>query len=297
MPDEDSTERDAILLTAVAACRAAGRLVTGRGRVDSESKANAHDLVTSFDAEAERLVTEMILGAHPGSSVVGEESGVSGNTDGEADLRWFVDPIDGTGNFARGLPLFCVSIGVEKADSLEIGCIYDPVRGEMFTTTGPADGVRVDARHVEDPPPGPGAARPLMLLTDFPLAGMPASGAELALFAELNQTFDLRRVGSSALALAWVAAGRADLACNIAIHPWDVAAGFALVNAASGGYLPLRPPRTAAGERRPYEEGGFVAHGPHVSPDAAAFLAKRILDLPGAATPPRGGTERTGGHG
>ncbi|MBP2702782.1 inositol monophosphatase [Microbispora sp. RL4-1S] len=260
---------------AAAAAVQAGTYLTGRYGSGSAttSKGARHDVVTVADGRAETLIRAALSAACPGGVVVGEEQGESGGTGGAGgaggagdggdateeaaeeaaghDVRWYVDPVDGTHNFARGLGMFAVSIGVRVAGRWAGGVVYDPVRGELFTAAGGVLRMNGEpparAGHGPDPLP--------MVLTDIPTAGL-RDPAEFALFAELLETADVRRIGSSALALAHVAAGRADLAANADVFVWDVAAGRVLVEAAGGGFAGV--PGEPGTDRRT----GFVAWGP-----------------------------------
>lgn len=206
-------------------------------------KGTRYDRVTEIDGLAEESIRTGLLAACPDSVVIGEENGVSGR----GDVRWYVDPIDGTYNFARGIPLFCVSIGVVTDGAARGGCVYDPVRDEMFTAGG--GDLRINGEPVRWQGHGP----PL-LLTDLAERHFHSGTGS-------GEYCGLRQIGSSALALAWVAAGRADLAANLNVYAWDVAAGRVLVEAVGGGYVGL-PDDVLRTDRR----GGFVAWGPqHVS--------------------------------
>ncbi|MEU0519649.1 inositol monophosphatase family protein [Streptosporangium sp. NPDC006007] len=253
---ESPVAPEALVALAAEAGVRAGRHVIERRRdgVTLRTKGAAHDMVTEIDAEAEAVIRAMLTVG----TVVGEESGVSGS----GDVRWYVDPIDGTYNFARGVALFAVSIGVEVGGRLVGGVVYDPVRDELFTAVGGE--LRLNGRLLGTDPPAPlstpasaSAApdSPPMVLTDIPTAGL-RDTAEFELFADLLETTDLRRIGSSALALAWVACGRADLTANADVFVWDVAAGRALVAAAGGGFVGV--PGEPGTERRT----GFVAWRP-----------------------------------
>ncbi len=214
-------------------------------------KGAAHDVVTVADARAETMIRDQLTAAVPGCTVIGEEGGRSGT----GTVVFHVDPIDGTYNFVRGIPLFCVSIGVSVAGRDVGGCVYDPIRADLFSAD-PA-GLRHNG-YPARPVPHDG---PPLVLCDLPTAGVAPVPAEYELLADLIAlAADVRRIGSSALALAWVAIGRADVAANADAYPWDTAAGRALVRAAGGGYLdvPTQP--------RLDRPGGFVAwtdpHGP-----------------------------------
>ncbi|MEV4176355.1 inositol monophosphatase [Nonomuraea sp. NPDC049709] len=236
-----------VALAATAAVEAGSLLVTRYGHsVRMRAKSGRHDVVTEADAQAESLIRAMLSASCPDSVIVGEEAGASG----AGEVEWYVDPIDGTHNFARGLGLYAVSIGVSVRGEPIGGAVYEPTRSELFTA---AEGVlRIDGRPhplVAEPDPLP------IVLTDIPTPGV-RDPAEARLHAELVETADVRRIGSSALALAYVAAGRADLALNADVFVWDVAAGRSLVSAAGGGFA------VVPGEPGTESRSGFVAWGP-----------------------------------
>ncbi|UPK75588.1 inositol monophosphatase [Nocardioidaceae bacterium SCSIO 66511] len=205
-------------------------------------KRDFHDVVTEYDKRAEQVIVDILQSKVPGSTVCGEEGGfLAGDADAtvESAITWYVDPIDGTGNFARGLPFCCVSIAAATADALVAGIVYDPLRREEFTAADGAaycNGERLEAS----------AARSdseAVLVTGFPKHRPWERGGrpDPARFAELVDRFrSVRRIGSAALTLAYVAAGRIDVALGVRTSPWDVAAGALLVECAGGAYVPLR---------------------------------------------------------
>jgi myo-inositol-1(or 4)-monophosphatase len=212
------------------AARAAGLHIAAafRGRVATRAKTSFHDLVTEVDHEAEDIVVEEILRRCPDSRILAEEGGARGS----GRVQWYVDPIDGTNNFARGIPFFCVSIAAAVDGRLEAAAIYDPVRAESMTATrrGGAflDGVPMTAR-------GAPTDEASLLLTDFPSPKRPADLADVSTLATLITRFGtVRRLGSGALALAYVACGRADAALMTTASVWDIAAGALLVEIAGG---------------------------------------------------------------
>lgn len=195
-------------------------------RVDVSAK-GTFDQVSTADLEVEAFLRRAL--AVPGSAVVGEELGAA-----SAPITWYVDPIDGTRNFVRGIPLSCISVAAAVDGTLVAGCVLDPFRDELFTAAVDVPfSVRSTGLVI---PPGV-SPRPLVL-TDIPLPGSPYSG-EMELLNSLLDVADVRRVYVTALSLAWVAAGRADAAANLGIHPWDVAAGSVLVRAAGGEFWPV----------------------------------------------------------
>ncbi|MFB4310565.1 inositol monophosphatase family protein [Actinomadura sp. GTD37] len=231
------------------AARATGdRLRTAfRSRPEVDTKRDMHDPVTVHDRAAEETIREVLAKESPGSVVVGEEGGAQG-PDGDAasnggagsdgGIRWYVDPIDGTANFAVGLPFFCVSIGAVAGGEVVAGAVYDPVRDEMFSASlggATCNGERIESR---------GAARDetAVVATSYPSARELHADRDEALrrFGQMVEAFaTLRRPGSAALTLAHVAAGWTDVAYDPSINAWDVTAALLLVRQAGGTYLPL----------------------------------------------------------
>lgn len=212
-------------------CQDAAALLRRRAAAGFGVRAkSAYEQVTDADVEAETAVRAGLCAAVPGSVVVGEElAGRPCN-----GVTWYVDPVDGTHNFLRGLPLACVSIGVAVGGRIVGGCVRDVFRDECFTG---GEGVPFQVNDAPPPALPTGDGLPLVL-TDLPLTGRPGQ-RQVAFFRDLVARADVRRLYTTALSLAWVAAGRVELACNLGIKPWDVAAGSALVQAAGGRYVPV----------------------------------------------------------
>ncbi|MEV6241580.1 inositol monophosphatase [Lentzea sp. NPDC051838] len=216
-----------LLSLATQTCLDAAKLLH-EAHVSVASK-GAYDQVSSADLEVETYLRSALTSGVPGSAVVGEELGSA-----SASVTWFVDPIDGTRNFVRGIPLACISVAAAVDGQLVAGCVLDPFRDELFTAAvGVPFSVRSTGLVV-----APGESPRPLVLTDIPLPGSPYSG-EMELLSSLMEVADVRRVYVTALSLAWVAAGRADAAANLGIHPWDVAAGSVLVRAAGGEFWPV----------------------------------------------------------
>ncbi|MFD4676482.1 inositol monophosphatase family protein [Lentzea sp. NPDC058450] len=205
-------------------------------QVDVSAK-GTYDQVSSADLAVEAFLRSALVAGAPGSAVVGEELGSA-----TASVTWYVDPIDGTRNFVRGIPLSCISVAAAVDGELVAGCVLDPFRDELFTA---AAGVPFRVRSTGLVIPPGGGPRPLVL-TDIPLPGSPYSG-EMELLGDLLAIADVRRVYSTALSLAWVAAGRADAVANIGTFPWDVAAGAVLVREAGGTFVEIAADAFAAG--------------------------------------------------
>jgi myo-inositol-1(or 4)-monophosphatase len=214
---------------ASAASLAAGRHAAKafRTRQPTRMKTSFHDLVTDIDAQAEEIVVAEILRRCPDSTVIAEEGGVRGN----GNVVWYVDPIDGTNNFARGIPFFCVSIAAAVDGRLEAAAIYDPIRAELMTAT--RQGAFIEGKPMHSR--GAATDEAALLLTDFPSPKRPSDLEDHAALARLIARFGtVRRLGSGALALAYVACGRADAALMTTANVWDIAAGALLVEMSGG---------------------------------------------------------------
>ena len=227
-------------IAADAAVSVGDLLRRGLGEVADSIRTKAHwrDIVTEYDVAAERAIRRLVEHRMPRSRIVGEELGSAG----DGAVCWYVDPIDGTSNFAAGLPFFCTSIGVEIDGELVAGAIYDPVRDELFTAD--LRGAWVNGQPMRSV--GADGDQTALLLTDYPApnastvrADAGTVGALQSLGSAITSFRTVRRLGSGALTLAYVAAGRADVTMGFDTSPWDVAAGAFLVKQAGGRYLPF----------------------------------------------------------
>lgn len=229
----------AVTEAAIAAARAAGALArdaflsfqAGQPR-QIEEKQGYFDIVTATDKQAEAAASAVIMEKIPQSRILGEETGWRG----EGDIVWYVDPIDGTSNFASGLPFFCVSIGVFHSSGRSIcAVIYDPIREETFLAT--EGKLTVNGEPAQCKAGGTQDSK-VELLTHVPHEGTRPSSNQLERFADLVQNFRaVRRLGSCALQLAYVAAGRSAISYDEKFSAWDVAAGFQLIVAGGGQVL------------------------------------------------------------
>ena len=239
---------------ACAMAREAGAvLLEGYGRVHAPEKKGRIDLVTEYDRRSEALLLARIRERFPEHAILAEESGVhaaagprepSRSESPEAtDTRWICDPLDGTTNFAHNYPFFGVSVGVEVRGAMAAGAVYDPVRDEMFAAAA-GGGATLNGRpihvsaidRIED----------ALLVTGFPYDVREHPGRHLPLFQDfLLSAQGVRRDGSAALNLCYVAMGRFDGMWEGNLNPWDIAAGSLIVREAGGtitGYAgePLR---------------------------------------------------------
>jgi len=225
--------RSALLNVMIAAARKAARSLTRDfGEVEhlQVSLKGPSNFVSAADHRAEKILREELAKARPGYGFVGEESGRQDGTD--KTHTWIVDPLDGTTNFLHGIPQFCVSIGLEREGTLIAGVIYNPIADELFV------GERGKGAYLNDQRLRVAARRQLSEAVFT--CGLPHRGrGDLTLFRkEFEVVHDkvagLRRFGSAALDLAWVAAGRIDGYWDRNLGPWDMAAGALLVREAGG---------------------------------------------------------------
>ena len=219
---------------AIQTAREAGHLVAERfGRSIRITNKSELDLVTESDLASERLIIDRIRTYYPRHAILAEESGASEPADRErqSDWRWIIDPLDGTTNYAHGYPCFCVSIGLEFKGRMEIGVIYDPLRDDLFAAER-GDGVTLNGHRVHV-----SATRSLnsaLLCTGFPY-DVRERGEFARHFANFIMNAQaVRRDGSAALDLAYVACGRFDGFWEEGLHPWDVAAAVLMIEEAGG---------------------------------------------------------------
>ena len=229
MPQSDSSAE--ILATATRLALEAGQLLRERvgSQMDVDFKGEI-DLVTEVDRASEALIAAGIRDAHPTHAMVGEEGSTTGVSPDEAAWVWIVDPIDGTTNFAHGYPHFAVSIAVIHNGIGEVGVVYDPSRDELFT------GVRLGEATLNGTPIRVSKTELLkrsILSTGFSYK-VGDRDEQNAIWLELHESCQgIRREGSAALGVAWVAAGRTDGFYERPINAWDVSAG-AIIAAAAG---------------------------------------------------------------
>lgn len=220
-----------LLATAIEAVVRAGDLQMARfGGAIEVSKKGRIDLVTEVDVAVERTFRAMVAKRFPDHDVLAEEFGA---TEGpRARHCWIFDPLDGTTNYAHGLPIFCASLGLEIDGRLELGAVYDPSRRELFTAErgGGAflNGAPLRVSRTE-------TLLDALLVTGFPYNVHESVSGVIGLFGEfIARAQAVRRLGSAALDLCYVAAGRMDAFWEERLKPWDVAAGALIVEEAGG---------------------------------------------------------------
>ena len=216
---------------AIQTARDAGALLVQKLGTAQVSNKGDIDLVTEADIAAEELIIERIRSYFPQHSILAEESGETIRIEQSSQWKWIIDPLDGTTNYAHGYPCFCVSIAAELQGVIQIGVVYDPMRDEMFAAErgngATLNGRTIRVSGVED-------LSRAMLVTGFPynVRERPDFAREFARFTMEAQA--VRRDGSAAIDLAYVACGRFDGFWEDGLNPWDMAAGVLLIEEAGG---------------------------------------------------------------
>jgi myo-inositol-1(or 4)-monophosphatase len=224
--DENVTKE---LEAALSAAKEAGEVLRkGFGWQHSVRYKGEVDLVTEVDEQAEQVIREILLEAFPAYGMLAEEGGAFV---GEEDARWIVDPLDGTTNYAHGLPIFCVSIALERAGEVVLGMVHDPIREETYVAErGRGATMNGEPIKVSDTDELIRA----LIATGFPYdrSKMPEALDLFGRFAAITR--GMRRLGSTALDLCYVAAGRLDGYYERGIWAWDIAAGALILEEAGG---------------------------------------------------------------
>ncbi len=224
-----------MLNTAIKAARR-GAAIINRASFDIDrikvTEKQSNDFVTEVDQAAEAAIIEVLKTAYPDHAILAEESGASSNLHDENDNVWIIDPLDGTTNFIHGFPQYCVSIALQQKGVITQAVVYDPSRNEMFTATKGAGAFLNDKRirvsrcdKLAD----------ALIGTGFPYRDFRGLDQYMDMFKLMTTKCQgLRRPGSAALDLAYVASGRLDGFFEKGLSPWDIAAGALIVTEAGG---------------------------------------------------------------
>lgn len=248
------------LETAISIARESGALLNEflARRIGFELKGD-FDIVTEADRASERRIVERLQAEFPSHSIVAEEGGGANKN---SEYTWYVDPLDGTTNFAHGFPIFNVTLALERAGELIAGVIFDPTRDELFSAELGAgawlNGERIHAS---------GAARidDALVATGFP-SRKRHQNINIHFYYQLAMlTHGVRRAGAAAIDLAYVACGRLDAFWEFGLNPWDMAAGLLLV-------------KEAGGECSDMKGGPVSLRGPHILTDNGT-IHRELLDL------------------
>ncbi len=257
----------AFLNTAIEAARKAGDIAQiNFARINqSDIKTKAYnEFVTFVDEEAEKAIVDIIHGRYPDHTILGEEQGLKGD---ESDYLWIIDPIDGTTNYIHSFPVYCVSIALKIKGRLEVAVIYDPSRQELFTAIR-GMGALLDGRKIRV-----SKQRKLqgaLLGTGFPYRDqLDWLEVYLDIFIDFTRIVGaIRRPGSAALDLAYVASGRYDGFWEFGLKPWDVAAGVLLIQEAGGLVKSMIPGEDAV------ESGSLLCGNPHLFDPMSEIVSK-----------------------
>jgi myo-inositol-1(or 4)-monophosphatase len=215
-----------------AAFKAGGVLLRLQSQVHSLHviKKRENDFASLADNAAEQAIIEVISKAHPDHAILGEEGGLIGNQD--ADHIWIVDPLDGTTNYLHGVPHYCVSIALQVKGEIQHGLIHDPVRDETFYASKGCGAYLNDMRLRIDMKSN---LQDALIATGFPFRKREVFNRYMLQFKSIFKSVgDIRRAGSAALDLAYVAAGRVDGFWEMGLEEWDMAAGSLIVAEAGG---------------------------------------------------------------
>jgi myo-inositol-1(or 4)-monophosphatase len=247
-----------------AARRAGGIMIRQMNRLESLEvvEKGRNDYVSAVDQRAEDTIVETIKEHYPDHSILAEEGGVSGNH----EYQWIIDPLDGTTNYLHGFPVFCVSIAVALNGELQHGVVYDPLRQEIFSASR-GEGAQLDGRKIRVSKQR--GLEGALIATGFPYRDTEAHvDSYLAMLrAVMLETAGVRRPGSAALDLCYVAAGRVDGFWELGLEPWDVAAGALIIREAGGRVSDFR------GSDAYLESGNIVAGTPRVYSALSKLLA------------------------
>jgi myo-inositol-1(or 4)-monophosphatase len=243
---------------ASAIAREAGALLMRHRGVGFELKGE-FDLVTAADHASERLIVSRLQEAFPDHGIVAEEGG---HADMKSEYRWFVDPLDGTTNFAHGFPVFNATLAVARGNEVIAGVVFDPERNELFAAER-GGGATLNGKKIA-------VSKASSLEDSLVATGFPSrrrhQNVNVHFYYQLAmQTHGVRRAGAAAIDLAWTACGRLDGFWEFGLNPWDMAAGTLLVEEAGGKVSSMR------GE-------SMDLHGPHLLVDNG-LIHEEILTL------------------
>jgi len=221
------------------------------GNFSITSKGTINDLVTEADHASEKAIIKIIQDKHPDHFILSEETG---SFITNSNIKWIIDPIDGTINFANGIPICCVSIGVEQDGEMIMGAVFNPFMNELFfAEKGKGATLNEKPIKVSDKD----NLLTSCLVTGFPYQYLDTPNGPLEIFEKLiRKSIPVRRLGSAALDLCWTAAGRFDGFYEHKLQAWDSAAGYLIVQEAGGVVTDLK------GEKfNPYQPGIIASNG------------------------------------
>lgn len=256
-----------MLNIAIRAARNAGKVIV-KGYENLESveveEKSLNDYVSSVDKEAELAIIGTLRKSYPDHSIIAEESGIDNGTD--TDHQWIIDPLDGTSNFIHGIPHFAVSIALKVKGRTEVGVVFDPIRNELFSAVrGQSAQINGYRTRTSTVPKLTGT----LLATGFPFKQKYNLETYLNIFQDFfKDVADMRRGGSAALDLAYVAAGRMDGFWEFGLKPWDIAAGELLLKESGAMMTDFN------GGNDYFKSGDVVAANPKLLKEMLAVIRK-----------------------
>ena len=253
---------------AVRAARAAGDIIVRSmdkiDRLKVTTKRN-NDFVSEIDRKAEEAIIDIIRQSYPEHGILAEESGAQGE---DAEFQWIIDPLDGTTNFLHGFPQFSVSIALKQKNRIIMGVIYDPVSQELFSASK-GDGAQLNGKKIRVS--GQIGLRGSLLSTGFPYHDQSYLETYLKTMKQLMApAAGIRRPGSAALDLAWLAAGRTDGFWEFNLNAWDIAAGILIVREAGGIITDFQ------GGDNYLKTGDIIAASPKVFPEMMKIITGSV---------------------
>ena len=248
-----------MLNTAIKAARR-GASVINRASMDlgqiTVTEKNRNDYVTEIDQAAERAIVDVLLKAYPTHAILAEESGASENLNDESEYVWIIDPLDGTTNFIHGFPQYCISIALQQRGVTTQAVIFDPNCNDLFVASK-GEGAFLNEKRLRVSKCDKLADS--LIGTGFPFRNLTQLDQYMQMFKLLTERCQgLRRPGSAALDLAYVAAGRLDGFFEKGLSSWDMAAGALLINEAGGIISDF------TGEQGYLESGDVIAGNPRI---------------------------------
>ena len=260
-----------LLNIAVGAARLAGDIIIRHMEQVEHLKITAkqeHDYYSEVDIKAEQAIIQAIRKAHPSHSILAEESGFH---EGDSDITWIIDPLDGTANYLHSFPFFAVSIAIKIKGRIEHGLVYDPLRHECFSASR-GRGARLNDKKIR-------VSKQTQLSASLLATGLPLRDSNLRqtylplMQSVLSQCASIRRTGSAALDLAYVASARLDGLLKLGLCSWDIAAGALLIREAGGLVSDLH------GEDDYLKSGQIVAGTPKIFKSLLQTIAPAMKEL------------------
>jgi myo-inositol-1(or 4)-monophosphatase len=213
------------------ATKEAGKVIRQyfQGKFTVDNKEGINNLVTEVDTKAETKIIDIIKANFPDHSIISEEAGEFSQ---DSPYKWIIDPIDGTVNFAHGIPICCVSIGLSQGDEMILGAVYNPMLDELFFAEK-GKGATLNGQPIAVSKKS--NFQKACLVTGFPYKWPETKEHPIKVFERfILQGLPVRRLGSAAIDLCWVACGRFDGFWEYNLSPWDIAAGYLIVTEAGG---------------------------------------------------------------